>query len=39
MILEPMTTKAGVIQAANAILKWVKREEETHFITVSGSSW
>nr|CAG4650865.1 EOG090X03TW [Simocephalus serrulatus] len=37
MVLEPMTTKAAVINAANAVLKWAKREEETHFITTSGS--
>lgn len=57
MVLEPMTTKVAVINAANSVLKvivstfstlynfvwlfffykWAKREEETHFITTSGS--
>jgi hypothetical protein len=37
MILEPLTTKVAAINAANAVLKWIKREEETHFITSSGS--
>ncbi|KAI9559059.1 Vacuolar fusion protein MON1-like protein A [Daphnia sinensis] len=37
MILEPMTTKPAIVNAANAVLKWTKREEETHFITTSGS--
>jgi len=29
--------KVAAINAANAVLKWIKREEETHFITTSGS--
>nr|CAG4639913.1 EOG090X03TW [Daphnia pulex] len=37
MVVEPMTTKAAIMNAANAILKWSKREEEIHFITTSGS--
>ncbi|XP_057369536.1 protein SAND-like [Daphnia carinata] len=37
MVLEPMTTKPAIMNAANAVLKWTKREEETHFITTSGS--
>nr|CAG4647791.1 EOG090X03TW [Moina brachiata] len=37
MVLEPMTTKPAVMAAANAVIKWIKREEETYFITTSGS--
>nr|CAG4643112.1 EOG090X03TW [Ilyocryptus agilis] len=38
MIIEPMATKAAVMNAASAVLKWIKREEETYFITAS-TTW
>nr|CAG4646153.1 EOG090X03TW [Macrothrix elegans] len=37
MILEPMTTKTSAVNAAHTVLKWIKREEENHFITTSGN--
>nr|CAG4641586.1 EOG090X03TW [Eurycercus lamellatus] len=37
MTLEPMTTKAAITNSASAVLKWIKREEETYFINVSGT--
>nr|CAG4642417.1 EOG090X03TW [Evadne anonyx] len=33
MVMEPMTTKSSVMNSANVVLKWIKREEDVLFIT------